>query len=304
MSSVALAVCFARLHEAWLQQNFLEDKISVKAGLYDTNSEFDVIETGSLFINSSHGMGPDFSQSGLNGTGAFPATGLAGRLLVKPFKGFYLQTAVTEGTPQDPNDPKSPLQIQYDTNEGILLLNELGFLSQEHNEEARYAKFALGGWYYSSQFDDLVDVDGVGNPVKRANYGIYGLGEYNIYAEKDDPDQGLNVFLRGGFANGSVNQFKGYVGLGAVYTGLIPKRDEDQIGLAVATAINSSKYKQSVIATGSTATSTEVNVELSYRAQITPWLAIQPDIQYIANPGTDPTLNDAIHVGARFELVF
>lgn len=294
-----------RLHEAWIQQNFSDDKLSILVGLYDTNSEFDALETGAFFLNSSHGMGPDYSQAGLNGVGAFPATGLAGRILAKPCKGFYFQTMGMEGTPQDPNNPKSPLQIQFDDGEGVFIANELGYLTQDKNEEARYGKFAVGGWVYTAKFDDLLDVDGAGNPVKKSgNFGIYGLGEYNIYREKNNPQQGLNVFLRTGYANPNMNQFTAYLGVGAVYTGLIPKRDEDKLGLAVATAFNGNKFKRAAIAAGARADSVEVNVELSYHAQITPWLAVQPDVQYIVNPGTDPTVKNALYVGSRFELVF
>ncbi|TDI96625.1 MAG: hypothetical protein E2O76_11425 [Caldithrix sp.] len=56
-----------KFYEIWIQQNLFLGKLSVLAGLYNLNSEFDVIETGQLFLNSSHGIGPDFSQTGLNG---------------------------------------------------------------------------------------------------------------------------------------------------------------------------------------------------------------------------------------------
>jgi porin len=49
----------------------------VKIGLYDLNSEFDVIEAAALFLNPSHGIGPDFAQSGRNGPSIFPVTSLA-----------------------------------------------------------------------------------------------------------------------------------------------------------------------------------------------------------------------------------
>ena len=53
------------------------ERASIKFGLYDLNSEFDAIEAAALFINPSHGIGPDFSQSGRNGPSIFPLTSLA-----------------------------------------------------------------------------------------------------------------------------------------------------------------------------------------------------------------------------------
>ena len=69
-----------RVFEFWYE--FGEGPWSVRTGLYDLNSEFDVNETGGLFLNSSHGMGPDFSQTGENGPSIFPGfvTGIARRV--------------------------------------------------------------------------------------------------------------------------------------------------------------------------------------------------------------------------------
>jgi len=48
----------------------------------------------------------------------------------------------------------------------------------------------------------------------------------------------------------------------------------------------------------------ETALEITYRAKITPWLAIQPTVQRIVNPGHDPALGDALIAGARFEIAF
>ena len=37
--------------------------------------------------------------------------------------------------------------------------------------------------------------------------------------------------------------------------------------------------------------------------QVPPWLAIQPDIQYVINPGTSKSVDDALVIGTRFEIV-
>ena len=66
----------ARLYEAWIERRFT--LASFKLGLMDLNAEFDANETGSLFINSSHGIGPDFSQIGETGPSIFPITGPGG----------------------------------------------------------------------------------------------------------------------------------------------------------------------------------------------------------------------------------
>jgi len=64
-----------RLANAWLAREF-DGLGGLKAGVIDLNTEFDVQSTAALFLNSSFGIGPDFSQAGANGPSIFPSTGL------------------------------------------------------------------------------------------------------------------------------------------------------------------------------------------------------------------------------------
>ncbi len=294
------------LLEAWYQQNFLDDRLSFLFGLHDVNSEFDVIETGGLFINSSHGIGPDFSQSGQNGPSIIPATSLAARVRGNPLDYLYIQAAVYDGVPGDPNDAEPEgVEVHFEDGDGVLVVSEVGFLPGELKEDAPYGKVAVGSWIYSAEFSDLKETDAAGNPLQRdGNFGVYALGEYTAFREAEDKDQGLALFARFGFANPHINQLQYYFGSGLAYTGAIPTRDEDKIGIAVAAAFNGQEFYDVQKQAGARVDQAEVDVELSYRAQITPWFALQPDIQWIRNPGTDPALKDAFLLGSRWELSF
>jgi porin len=46
----------------------------------------------------------------------------------------------------------------------------------------------------------------------------------------------------------------------------------------------------------------ETAVELTWRAAVTDWLTLQPDVQYIINPGSQRSLRNAVAVGLRFEI--
>jgi porin len=126
------------------------------------------------------------------------------------------------------------------------------------------------------------------------------LAEQVVYRETDHPDHGLAIFGRYGIADSTVNQFDAYLGAGLVYTGLFPSRDEDEMGRAVAIARNGDGF----MTAGAPLDYKEKVLELTYRAQITPWLSIQPDCQYVINPGTDPTLDNALVLALRVGLSF
>src|SRR5437763_14453026 len=68
-----------RIEEAWLQRNFLGNRLSVLIGRYDLNSEFYRLNPAGLFLNSSFGIGPEFGESGRAGPSIFPDTSLGTR---------------------------------------------------------------------------------------------------------------------------------------------------------------------------------------------------------------------------------
>lgn len=287
----------AKLFQAWIQQNFSEDRLSLLAGIYALDSEFEVTETSGLFLHSTYGAGTDLSQSGRNGPPIFPYGALAVRAKVQPTKELYVQGAVLDGVPGDPDDPEGT-HIDLNSGDGALVIAEAGYAPSSGQ------KLALGGWYYTEEFPDHLAVDNAGNPVQERSQGMYLIGELPVYQEVGSENQGLAAFARLGFADGDVNQFDVAWSTGVVYTGLFPTRDEGQLGLAISGVHNASKFKKASALAGSSVESSETALELTYNDNLTPWLSLQPDAQYIINPGTDPVLDNALVLGLRTTINF
>ena len=95
-----------------------------------------------------------------------------------------------------------------------------------------------------------------------------------------------------------------YFDAGLTYKGLIPTRDDDTIGLAFAYAQIGNTARDTLINEGSVGVGAEMVLELTYQAQITPWLVLQPDLQYIMNPGGTQDLNNALVIGGRAAITF
>jgi porin len=297
VSNIDAGVRAARLYEAWVEQRFAGDRGSVKVGLYDLNSEFDATDSGGLFINSSHGIGPDFSQTGQNGPSIFPSTSLAMRVDYALTDNWIVRAAVLDGVPGDPNRPKRTT-IKLGNGDGALLVGEVNYVDDD-------TKVALGHWRYTARFDDLVATQPDLSPVRRrGNDGFYMLAERRLTREAEDDAQGLSGWVRLGVADKRVNPVQRYIGGGLVYTGPIAGRDEDQLGIAVGHIDFGSPYRQAVALAGDPPVRNEMFVELTYRAAITDWLTLQPDVQYIANPGGSNALRDAVVVGLRTEIGF
>ena len=329
-----LAINEWKLFEAWYQQNFFEDKLSFLIGLYEITSEFDVLKTASgLFVHSSFGTNPTFGLSGQNGPSTFPTTSMSFRGQWQVNDHVLLRTVIADGVAGDPNDPTGT-HVHLNRNDGFLITSEAAYyqgrFSKEGKEKKPYpftqpnlrysfrnrgreaespyeTKIALGGWTYTTNFDDLSTVDSSGNPKRRdATYGVYVLAEQFILPEKDDTNQGLWAFGQFGWADPRVNRFSYYIGGGLVYEGLLPGRESDQTGLGFAIAINGSHYKKGQRQQGLGVDNEEIGLELTHAIRVfsDPEFIIQPDLQYIIHPNTIPEADNALVGGVRLLLSF
>lgn len=284
-----------RLYEAWIQQNVLDDRLSVRAGLYDLNSEFYATDPADLFLHSTYGIGSEIAASGQNGPSIFPFTSVGVRIKVQPTPEFYIQSAVLDGVPGD-TDKLRGTHFQFGGDEGALIVAEAGYV--QGGDENPEGKIALGGWYYTQPFADFV------TGSEEHSYGYYIIADHMLYHEPGSEDQGIVAFARFGIANGDVNPFNYAWSTGLVYTGIFPGRDEGQLGFGINGVHNSDTFRDAAVIAGAPLDSAETALELTYSDNITPWLTVQPDVQYIINPGTDPALDNALVVGARAAVAF
>lgn len=294
--------------QAWLQKNSADDSLSVLAGLYAVDSEFYVTDTSGLFLQPPYGMSAEMAPTGQNGPPVFPMGALAVRVKYAS-SGYYAQGALTDGVPGNPNNAQGT-HIRLDKGDGSLVVVELGYSTSEEGKS--FNKTALGLWRYSARADDLTEVDALGNPLRRRDQGFYVLAERTLRAEQNDPAQGLSGFVRLGTASKDID--RGLVdnaptvdwsgSLGLTYQGLFDGRDDDTAGIAVTTSHASSKYRDAQLALGNVFDSSETVVEITYRAQLRPWMSLQPMVQRIFNPNMDATLRDAWVAGMRLEVAF
>lgn len=284
-----------KLFHAWLERSFFDEKFSVLAGLYPVDSQFYVTDATAIFLHPTGGMGAEVAQTGVNGPSIFPTSSFGFRAMWQPTPAYYFQAALVDGVPGDPSNRKGT-HIRFDRGDGTLAIMETGI-----RPAVEISKYAVGYWRYTPRFNDLVETDASDNPVRRVNRGAYFLAEQTVFREKDDSSRGLTLFFRYGVANGDVNTLDYSYSLGLRYKGLLPGRDEDEFGILLTRGHAGAKFRQ---AAATTLATNETALEITYRAKVTRWLAIQPTLQRIANPGHDPTLGDAWIGGARFEIAF
>ena len=280
VSNIETGARALRLYEAWVSQKFGES-VSIKAGLYDLNSEFDALDAAGLFVSSANGIGTDFAQSGRNGPSIFPSTSLAVRFQIEPEEGWAVRAAVLDGVPGDPDNP-SHTAIKLGEGDGTLMAGEAQL-------PLFGGKMLLGHWRYTAKFDRN---DGAG--ITTGNRGSYIRGEFPL-ARRDGKN--VDAFFRLGVARGLFNMFDTFAGAGVKFGGWVPGRDADEFGIAIQAAFASDSFRA---AEGASAA--EVAIETSYRTQLTPWLSIQPNVHYVRRPSANASLADAFIIGLRAEV--
>jgi porin len=244
-----------KIEEGWIQQNLFDNRFSVLVGRYDLNSEFYRLQSASLFLNSSFGIGPEFSQSGQGGPSIFPNTSVGVRFGIKPTEEIVLRTAVLDGVPVERPNGRREIFAKGDgalvVAEGAYLYRPLGS-EQARTREFRIGrnccgtytgKLALGAWYYSAAFDDLIKMHPDGQPIRhRGSRGIYLLADGTVHQDVQNPDRQLTLFGQLGIGDPRVSRFAYYTGGGLTVPAVIPGRNQDEFGIAIAAAHNGSQF--------------------------------------------------------------
>jgi porin len=241
-----------------------------------------------LFISPEHGIGTEFSHTGVTGPSIFPVTGLGLRYR-QEWTDWYAQAVVLDAIPGDPDDLR---RTYVKLGDGSLLVGELG---HTHGD----LKMLLGAWRYSLELPDLVATDAQGDPLMRSgSSGAYALASYSFWTESDS-GRDLSGFLRFGVADHRVYQVGNYLGVGVVAKGPWSARPKDRLGLALGVSGNGRSFRDAGDMAGTPVDTSELHAELSYRVLLGEHAFIQPTVHYVKNPGTDPALDDAWVAGLR-----
>ncbi len=162
-------------------------------------------------------------------------------------------------------------------------------------------KVALGIWHYTTSFPDLVDTLATGIPVaRRGSSGAYIIADQSVWSASDGTRR-LFAFTQVGLGDSRVNRIGRYMGAGLTLTGPLPRREQDQLGFAIADAFLGSHYRRAMLANRSAA---ETTLELTYLAQLGNSLAVQGDVELVINPGALHSFRNALVPGLRFALSY
>ena len=323
-----------RLFHAWFQQNFFNDRISIRMGELAADEFFNSDTAGGL-INGTFGWASILGSNMTSGGPSYPLATPGARIAVKPTDQLTVQAAVFSGDPagRHCDEPDNPQKCNahgtaFSFSGGSLWMGEVQFaLNQGEKDTGLASLYKVGTWYATTSFASQhygidstgalvsLGVDDTAKPIKyRGDWGIYGVADQMIWR---GPASSVSLFARGGFSPSQRNLISYYADGGIGFKGLIPSLPNDTLTFGVAYAKispDSTGADQDALAFNGppyAVRHSETVYELSYIRQITKWWSIQPDLQYIVRPNggqnaDDPTLTvrNAFVVGVRTTVKF
>jgi porin len=315
-----------------LEQRLLEDKVGIKVGRFSTGDDFASSPLYWLYMNN----GIDGNPQALPVNTAFssyPASVWAARFRVDPSPEWFAMGGVYQATQLNLYRDHG-LNWSMNNSDGVLMIGQVGWtpefckrpvaaskpsdgksvasgktlaegktlppVSQDSDMQGLLGHYWFGAYYSPWQFAQFGSTETASN-----SYGFYWHADQMVLQEESGSDQGLTLwsaFVLSPQQNISKLPFQ--VNSGIVYKGLVPTRDNDITMLGFVYGNFSDDYADSLAATGAGSPSYEIAMEAGYRFQITKFAYVQPNVQWIINPGGTGNIPNALVLGAQMNVTF
>jgi porin len=278
------------LYQLYFEQSLFDDILNIALGRMATGDDFMTSPLFYNFVSLAFDQNPVSIFFNIPSFTADPVSTWGARVKVRPFKEVYAMLGVYN------SDLRSG-KIRFGDFEPSLngegfLIGELGYAHNSHeHSDGLPGNYKLGVYYDTNRFTVLSAPD----EKRRGNYGFYVITEQMIYREGDPgSDQGLTPFATFTLApSDDINTFPFCFSTGLVYEGLFSSRDTDTTSFG----FSYGKVSKDLIGKDF-----EILMELTHIFNITPWLSVQPDIQYIIHPGGSSEIPNAFVIGFALDV--
>jgi porin len=306
-----------RLFELWVEQHMFNDVLAVKVGQLAADQEFILSNSYSYFLNSTWGW-PSIAGADLPGGGpAYPLATPGVRAAIRPNDEFKLMIGVYNGDPANPNCTNDNPEVcnsdglDFSLNSPALLMIEGSYKYNRSGQLPGTVK--VGGWNHFGLFpnqrldsDDL-PIAATLNPGRPTDgdWAIYGIIDQLIWRVLGSEDvKGIGLFGRIMGAPSAQNLVDFYAEAGITFSGMIPHRADDLLGIGFAyTGVSDQVHGFDLDAGLPVPQTREAVLEICYTAQLKPGWTLQPDFQYFWQPGgnvPDASGNGAVENAAVF----
>jgi porin len=291
-------------------QSLFGDKLTVRFGRLTINSVYGEEFAGSQYFKAFTSVGFNLVPIGifLNAPGAFgyPLTTWGARVKFEPVESFYAMVGCYNGDPESKEGNRHG--VDFTLGGPPFVIGEIGY-------RRNYGKDATGlpgnvklGAYFNGGSADVFDRP---SETVEAHYGFYVLGDQALMRWGDQAERRhLGAFAAFVAApDQRVNQLPYFFDAGLVAYGLLPRRPRDFAGFGVAYGSYSGDLRRAEEVQALTdpaigVQNWEMTLEWTYGCTLKPGLLLQPDLQYIINPGGNQAISNALAIGVNVVVNF
>jgi porin len=304
------------LYQVYLQQKFPDIKVTLKLGRFSGSDDFNASPFYGYSLNN--GIDGDIRNVLFDTRfSAYPFPVWAAALFYDPTPEFIVKLGLFQTSKDMFDNTEHGLDWSIRGEDGYTAIAQFGWLPQFFKQpvtsdasdgkgSATPVLKGMPGHYHIgvtfSQWDFYPRFRG---GFEDHSYGFYVHADQMVYQEAPGSDQGLYVFVASGYypqTEISIVPFQTNVGLH--YKGLFPGRDDDRTILHFIYGDISDDYARSVHVPGRHFADSEKVLEFGHRFQVTKWSYIQPDLQYLIDPGGTGDIPDAVVIGAQMGVTF
>jgi porin len=276
-----------QIAEFWYHQALLDDTLAIKLGKIDVSADFGFADYAGSFLNGAMG----FTLSSVY-MPTYPDPAFGFDLFYYPRENVHLGFGLFDGSLAEdvPTGSRGPSTL-FHSPADLFLITEIG-VNWTVGEGRLPGRARAGLWHHTGTFSRF---DGGTDPSSTGYYVILDQRLCRENPADEDDEQGVTAFFQVDFADDDHIEVPFHFSTGLTWTGALPGRDADQIGLGLTHAqlTRNAGYTDPF----------ELTTELFYHIQVNPWFSIKPDLQYIINHG-GADLKDAVVLGLRAELTF
>ena len=319
-----------RLWDLYFDQKLFGGTFDIRFGQEGLNDEFMISSGGAVMINSSYGFPAWCALNLPSGGPNYPLSTTFVRATFTPNDTWTGMLGLFDGNPAGPgtNNPqvRDASGTLFRISDPALVDGEVWYsINQGQDAKGLPGRYKAGFLYHFGRFyDQYYDTEGepLASPqsnglpgLRYHDYALYGIADQMVW--RTGKDTGISLFgeIIGGPGDRNLVNASGFGGVN--WKGPIPARESDTLGLGfayvhISTWASKNANMQAYYGNGAASQGSETALEATYQAQVTGWLQVQPDFQYVINPGAGFTpvnnvrtkLPNATVVGVRGTLTF
>jgi porin len=255
---------FDALYSLWYRQSLFDDRLSIKIGKEDANTDFAYVDNGGGFIHSSPGFSPT-----IQAFPSYPDPATSVSAFLRPGGGLYVGAGMYDGATQAGirTGTRGPSTF-YGEPSDLFWIGETGIeYGDVHN-----GRLGVGYWQHTGEFERFD-----AGTEDHAD-GAYIVWDQTIYADNVSARE-VGLFAQYGWADEAISEVEHHASTGVQIQSLLTNRPDDLSGLMAS-------YVAFSDAPGAGFSDDhELAIEAFHAIQAADWLTIKPDLQYIVNPG-------------------